>query len=76
MLAILANQNLCDALIIGVGGVDAMPCLRVIRYFRVGAMTAQFVGVIRLPAVAVLWIKARVIVRATTYFTNSSCHNR
>ena len=76
MLAVLANQKFCDALIAGVGGVDAMPCLWVIRYFRVGAMTAQFVGVIRPPAVAVLWIEARVVVRASAYFTKSSCHNR
>ena len=74
MAAVLTYQHFSHALVVGVGGIDTMPNLRTVGNLRVGAMAAKLVGLVGPPAVAMFRMEAGIVVRATTYFTNSVWH--
>ena len=56
--------------------VDAVLGCRAVGDLRICTMTAKLMGVINPPAHAMLWVVARILIRASTYLTNSVRHNR
>jgi len=49
---------------------------RTVGDLRICTMTAKLMGVINPPAHTMLWVVARILIRASTYLTNSVRHNR
>ena len=72
--AVLTYQHLSHALVVGVGGIDAMPNLRTVGNLRVSTMAAKLVGLVSPPAVAMFRVEARIVVGASAYFANSVWH--